>query len=189
MSGGGNGEGNNSRGKMTYEQYCFAYFGNKAFKGMTTRTGKYLGVDSSTISSITREQSYVWFLEKALKEPEEVKQKYIDDFIKVLEIEEKKPFVLQKTLNEECTLDILCFVSTYGRGAEKVCLDHFGLSKGFIYHFVSGAGRQEIKNKYKSMTQSEITKRGKKCYQDWDVGKKLKEEYCNLTEKYPQYNL
>lgn len=58
MTRGGGGYGHGSREKLNFEQFCFAYFGNKKYEGMTGRTGEYLGVDSACIASIRREASY-----------------------------------------------------------------------------------------------------------------------------------
>lgn len=189
MSGGGKGEGNNSRGKLSYEEYCFIYLGNKEFPGMTTRTAKFLKIDSSAVSSIVRERSYIWYLDRLKNEPEEKKQSIIKDFEEKLQIKEIKPWTIQKTLDEDTTLKILCFVSTYGRGAEKVCLDKFNLSKGFVFHFVTGNGRKNIKDNYKQLSEEQICQIGKQSYIEWGITKKLKEKYKNLRDKYPKYPL
>lgn len=57
--GGTEGYGNNSRGKITFEQYAFIYLGNKKYASMANRTGKFLGIDSSIISAIVRERKAI----------------------------------------------------------------------------------------------------------------------------------
>ena len=47
---------------------------------MTNRTGKYLGVDSSCISAIAREQSYDNFRQRANRLSKEEKEKIVKDF-------------------------------------------------------------------------------------------------------------
>ena len=74
------GTGGNTRSKLDFEQFCFAYFGNIKYAGMTNRTAQYLGVDSSCISAIVRQKSYDAFREQAISLPQEQQEKYIQDF-------------------------------------------------------------------------------------------------------------
>lgn len=182
--GGKEGEGNNSRGKLTFEQYAYIFLGNTKYKGLTTRTAKVLGIDSSTVSAIKNLKSYVWFQDDLDLLTNKEKQEIIKRFEKDMDIENNPPWTIQKTLDEETTFQILCFVSTYGRGAERFCLDKFNLSKGFVFHFIVGKTRENIKQKYKSLTQEEIEEVGQQCWENW--GKpKLKKEYKNLKDRYP----
>lgn len=59
------GDGGNTRGKISFEDYCFIYIGCQ-WKGMTNKIASYMKIDSSTVSSILREKSYLWYKEKAL---------------------------------------------------------------------------------------------------------------------------
>lgn len=61
------GTGGDFRSRLSFDQFCFAYFGNLKYDGMTVRTGKYLGVDSSCISSIRAKKNRMMFLEKEQK--------------------------------------------------------------------------------------------------------------------------
>ena len=49
----------------------------------------------------------------------------------------------------------MCVVSTYGRGIETTILKHFGLSKGFIFHLMTGKGRLDVKKEYSLLTQEQ----------------------------------
>lgn len=182
--GGKSGEGNNSRGKVTFEQYCYIYIGNKKHKGLMNKTAKKIGIDSSTVSHIVSEDSYQWYLERLLELSEEQKQEYLLKFEKDFDVINNPPTVWKKTLNNEDILKIICFVSTFGRGAEKQCLDYFGLSKGFVYHFAIGKN-YELKDKYKSMTQEEIEKIGLDFANEAELGSGLKRKYTNLKDRYP----
>ena len=71
------GTGGNTRGKLTFEQFCFAYFGNKKHEGAMNRTGKYLGVDSSCISALVRGNSYDAYREKAELLSDAEKEEYV----------------------------------------------------------------------------------------------------------------
>ena len=182
------GDGGDTRSKLNFEQFCFAYFGNKKYDGMTNRTGKYLGVDSSCIASIKNEKSYDLFRQQAKELSIEEQNNYIERFEKELDIINNPPWVKRKTLDEQTTYEILCVVSTYGRGIEKTILNHFDLTKGFVYHLMIGNGRQNIKNKYKNTSKEERQKIGREKFNEWQLQSyskiKIKEEYKDLFLHY-----
>lgn len=182
------GTGGDFRSRLSFDQFCFAYFGNLKYDGMTVRTGKYLGVDSSCISSIRAKKSYDVFRERAEKLTENEKKQYLESFENELDIKNNKPWIKGKTPDDELTFLIMCVASTYGRGIEQVILKKIGLSKGFIYHLMTGTGRQNIKERYKTTSKEEVQRIGKKCFEDWELQSlsknKIKEKYTNLIEKY-----
>lgn len=182
------GTGGDTKSKLNFEQFCFAYFGNNKYAGMTSRTGRYLNVDSSCISALTKGKSYDKFREQALKLPQEEKEEYILKFEKELNLKEKVPWVKQETLNNDETLKIMCVCSTYGRGIEAAILKHFKLSKGFIFHLMTGNGRLEVKQLYSNLTQEERQIIGKEYFQKWNLQSysknKIKEQYTDLNLKY-----
>lgn len=182
------GTGGAIRNKLNFEQFCFAYFGNIKYKGMTNRTGKYLNVDSACIASIARQESYDSYRERAELLSDEEKKKFLIAFEKEMDIENNKPWIKQQTQDKDNTLKIMCVASTYGRGIESVILKHFSLSKGFIFHLMTGKGRQEIKDEYAKMTQEEVQQIGEKYFQEWNLQQyskiKIKKQYTNLLEKY-----
>lgn len=126
-------------------------------------------------------------MEKVKSLSDEQKEKFIKDFEEKLEIREKEPWKKLVHLNEEDTIKVLCFCSTFGRGSERFCIRYFGISKGFLYHFVSGKGRIEIKERYKSLSKEQIISIGEKCWEDWGRPA-LKKEYKNLRERYPNFS-
>ena len=182
------GDGGNTRSKLNFEQFCFAYFGNKKYDGMTNRTGKYLGVDSSCIASIKNEKSYDLFRQQAKELSIEEQNNYIERFEKELDIINNPPWVKRKTLDKQTTYEILCVVSTYGRGIERTILNHFDLTKGFVYHLMIGNGRQSIKNKYKNTSKEERQKIGREKFNEWQLQSyskiRIKEEYKDLFLHY-----
>lgn len=182
------GTGGDTRSKLSFEDFCFAYFGNKKYDGMTNKTAKYLNCDSSTISAIRREEAYDSFREKALNLSEEEKEKYLDNFVKTFDLKNTKPWTKQATLDDITTLNIMCVVSSYGRGIESTILKHFNLSKGFIFHLMTGNGRKEVKEQYRLLSKEEIQKIGKFYFNEWNLQSyskiKIKEAYLNLFEKY-----
>lgn len=182
------GTGGDTRSKLNFNQFCFAYFGNKKYDGMTNRTAKYLNTDSSTISAIKNEKAYDAFREKALQLSEVEQKLYLETFEKELDIENNKPWVKQKTLDDQTAFEILCVVSTYGRGIESAVLRKFNLTKGFVFHLMTGNGRQEVKLRYKNTPGEERKEFGEKKFKDWNLQSyskiKLKKDYKDLILHY-----
>ena len=52
------GDGGNTRGKWSYEDYCIIYLGCQ-WKGMTEKIGNMFNIDSSIVSAIFREKAYI----------------------------------------------------------------------------------------------------------------------------------
>lgn len=182
------GDGGDTRSKLNFDDYCFAYFGNKKYPGMTNRTAKILKVDSSSISAIVNEKSYLNFLDQAKKMTNEQKEKYILDFEDKTKVIQNPPWTVRKTLDDETTFNIMCVVSTYGRGIESAILKRFNLSKGFVFHLIKGNGRIEIKRKYLNLSKESIQDIGRKFFKEWDIQSfskvKIKEDYKNLFDHY-----
>lgn len=182
------GTGGDTKSKLSFEDFCFAYFGNKKYDGMTNRTGKYLNVDSACIAAIKREDSYDNFRQKAQQLPLEEQNRYLQLFEEKLEISKNKPWIKQKTQDNENTFLIMCVVSTYGRGIESAILKHFSLSKGFVFHLMTGNGRKEVKEKYKNTSKENRIRIGKQYFEEWNLQQysrnKIKEEYKDLFLHY-----
>lgn len=182
------GTGGDTRSKLTFDQFCFAYFGNKKYKGMTNRTGEFLGVDSSCISAIVRDKSYDTFREQALQLAPEIKDTFIEDFEQKMDIKNNPPKAKRNSPNDEDTLKIMCVASSYGRGIGQAILKHFNLTKGFIFHLMTGNGRTEIKEKYKNLSEQKILEIGEFYFKEWELQKysktKIKKKYTNLITKY-----
>jgi hypothetical protein len=58
------GQGGILKRKLTYEQFCFIYYGCQ-WQGMTEKVAKYLSIDSSTVSAILREKAHADYLLKS----------------------------------------------------------------------------------------------------------------------------
>ena len=182
------GTGGDTKSKLNFDQFCFAYFGNTKYQGMTNRTGKYLGVDSACIASIARKESYDAFREKADDLEPDQKSHYLKLFEEKMDLENNPPWIVKKTLDDETTYRILCVASTYGRGIESTILKNFELSKGFIFHLMTGNGRTNIKEKYYNTPKEERIEIGRKYFELWDLQSyskvKIKEEYRDLAVHY-----
>lgn len=155
------GTGGDCRSKLTFEQYAFAYSGNTKYSGMSNRTANYLGVDSHCISSLAKGESYDVFRERYEKLSEEEKSQYLKEFENIMDIENNPPWVQRKTPEDELALNILCVVSTYKRGIESAVLKCFNLSKGFVFHLITGNGRENIKKEYYNMSVEERQNKGR----------------------------
>lgn len=185
------GTGGNTRFNriLNFEKFCFAYFGNKKYEGMCNKTGRLLGVDSSTISALKREISYDDYRLLALQLPEDKKQKYLNDFEKAFDINsDNRPKAIKKKISDELMIDILCMVSTYSRGIEKAILNRFNLSKGLVFHTIKYGEYPKAQEKFKILNIEEIKSRGITSFQKYNIQEyssyKLKIQYKDLYDKY-----
>lgn len=155
---------------------------------MTNRTAKFLNVDSSCISAIRSEKSYDTFRQQAMLLSEEEKEKYILLFESIFDLSKNPPWTKQKTLDNQTTYEIMCVASTYGRGIETVILKHFNLKKGFLFHLMTGKGRENVKEKYKNTGKEEREKIGEEKFLEWNLQsyskQKIKKEYRDLFIHY-----
>lgn len=167
------GDGGNTRGNLTFEQFCFVYFGNKKYNWLCSRTGRYLNIDSSIVSSIAREKSYRWFLEKALLLSENEKQQYILKFEEELNVKENPPKPIKQKLTQTQINQFLSVVSVYGRGAEAAMTRYLGISKGLKNHLVNGSYPNEVTN-FKKLSLAEIEQIATTLFDEENL-----QQYCN----------
>lgn len=166
------GDGGNTRGKLTFEQYCFIYFGNKKYKGLLNRTAKYLKIDSSTASAIVREKSYNFYHDKAISLSPEEKEEYIKFFEQALKIKECPPTQNKQKLTQEQFNQFFSVVSVYGRGAEACVTRYFNISKGLKNHVVHGEYQQEKEN-FLLLSKEEIENIAVKLFEEENL-----QQYC-----------
>lgn len=138
------GDGGNTRGTLTFEQFCFAYFGNQKYKWLLNRTGKYLGVDGSIISSLVRNKSYDWYRERAMLLSQQEQLDYIHQFEEALHVFTNPGKVKRDKLTQEQIIQFLSIVSVYGRGAEAAMTRYLNISKGLKNHLIRGEYRNEV---------------------------------------------
>ena len=177
MTRGGGGYGYGGREKLNFEQFCFAYFGNKKYDGMTNRTGKYLGVDSACIASIRREDAYDYYRALANELSEEEKNKYIHEFEKVMDIKNKPPKTKRGNMTQEQLNIFLSVLSVYGRGAEAAVTRYLGISKGLKNHIVKGEYAKEYQI-FKSLPLNKIEQIAVTCFEENNL-----QQYCTQTIK------
>lgn len=170
------GTGGNTRFKriITFEQFCFIYAGNSKYDGMTGKTAKFIGCDSSTISAIKREISYDDYRELYNNLSLEEKNKYLSEFVKQFNLDKIKPPKQEKRLTDEQVVDFLCLISCYGKGAEVAFLRAVNHAKGLGYQIKTNKRYFiESKKQYNSLTEEEILKRAKQVYEDYEIQKHL----------------
>lgn len=174
---GGGGYGYGGREKLNFEQFCFAYFGNKKYDGMTNRTGQYLDVDSACIAAIRREEAYDYYRARALELPQEIQQQYIQDFEEKMNIKNNPPFTKSKNLTQDQLNIFLSIVSVYGRGAEAAVTRYLGISKGLKNHIVKGEYATEYA-KFKALPVEEIERIATSCFEENNL-----QQYCTQKIK------
>lgn len=174
--------------KLNFDQYCFAYFGNKEYQGMTNQTSKFLNCDSSTISALVREISYDEYRRMAQDLPQDKKEEYLQEFIQQFDLENKTPWVKAERLDDDTVLKIMCIVSCYGRGIEACILRSFDRKKGFIYHLMTDNSYKLAKINYKKLTENEIQTIGEEYFERWNLNSyskvKIKKQFQNLMSRY-----
>lgn len=185
---GGTGGNTRTNLKLNFDQYCFAYFGNKEYQGMTNQTSKFLNCDSSTISALVREISYDEYRRMAQDLPQDKKEEYLQKFIQQFDLENKTPWVKAEKLDDDTVLKIMCVVSCYGRGIEACILRSFDRKKGFIYHLMTDNSYKLAKINYKNLTEDEIQTIGEEYFKKWNLDSyskvKIKKQFQNLILRY-----
>ena len=171
------GDGGNTRGKLTFEDFCFIYFGNLKYDGLTFRTAKIKNIDSSTVSSIKRGQAYLWYKNRADLLSEEEKQKWIIKFEQELNLFKNPPKQKPKNLTNDQVVDFLCVVSTYGRGAEAAMTRFLKRSKGLKHHIVKGEYK-EAKEKFLKLSDKEIEEKATIIFNENNL-----QQFCTQTIK------
>ena len=171
------GDGGNTRGSLTFEEFCFAYFGNKKHKWLLNRTGKYLGKDGSIIAALVRGESYSWYRERALLLSEEERQEYIRKFEEALDVLNNPGKELKEKLTQEQIIQFLSVVSVYGRGAEAAITRYLKISKGLKNHLVKGEYAKEVKV-FKRLTDEEITSIATEMFEKENL-----QQYCKQNIK------
>ena len=185
---GGTGGNTRTNLKLNFDQYCFAYFGNKEYQGMTNQTSKFLNCDSSTISALVREISYDEYRRMAQDLPQDKKEEYLQKFTQQFDLENKTPWVKAEKLDDDTVLKIMCVVSCYGRGIEACILRSFDRKKGFIYHLMTDNSYKLAKINYKNLTEDEIQTIGEEYFKKWNLDSyskvKIKKQFQNLILRY-----
>lgn len=166
------GMGGNARlkRKITFEQFCFIYAGNSKYAGMTGKTAKFIGCDSSVISAIKRDASYDDYRELYNNLSLDEKNKYLSDFIKEFNLDKMKPPKQEKRLSDEQVVDFLCLISCYGKGAEIAFLRAVNHAKGLGHELKTNKNYfVESKKQYNSLDEKEILKRAERVYEEYKI--------------------
>lgn len=168
------GDGGNTRGKLSFEDYCFIYIGCQ-WKKMTDKISKYLNIDSSTVSAILREKAYLWYKEEALQLSELEKQLIICNFRTVFGIPEDRPFDEERvsnSLSEDDYFYCLCIASCYGRGIETALANYFNKHKSFLSNGMKSKTKGKAYNalqRFQKLTKEEIQQIGQDKFQEWNI--------------------
>lgn len=165
------GDGGNTRGKLSFEQYCLVYLGCQ-WRGYTPKIGEYLNVDSSTISAILRDKAYLWFKEDALKLSNEEKNKYIEKFKKICNISrEPDKDRISTHLTEDEYFWCLCLSASYSRGIDAAMAKFFGKHKSFLKNGLkSKKGKVfNAKQRFDKLTEEQILEIAKQKFKEWNI--------------------
>lgn len=177
------GQGGPIRRKLSYEDFCFIYYGCQ-WKGMTTKIGEYLGIDSSTVSSILREKAHLDYLEKSKELSKEEISLIKERFRKVFSIPNDKTEDTERVpshVSQEEYFYCFCISSCYGRGILQALANFFDKHKSFLFNGLK-CGKDGIIHKayedFLSLTDEEVKRIGKEKFQEWELDK-----YSNILIK------
>lgn len=168
------GDGGNTRGKLSFDDYCFIYLGCQ-WISMSDKIAKFLNIDSSTISHILRDKSYLWFKQQALDLSQQEKDNYVERFRKAFGIPKDKPFDkerIRKSLSEDDYFYCLCIASTYGRGIETALGRFYNKHKSFLSNGVKGkikGNAYRALQRFQKLTREEVEKIGQEKFEEWKI--------------------
>lgn len=169
------GDGGNTLGNLSFENYCLIYIGCR-WKGMTEKIAKVLNIDSSTVSAILREKTYLWYKEKADRLTKEEKKEIQDKFDTIFNTKGK---IADKNripthLTEDDYFYCLCIASSYSRGIETALSKFFDKHKSFLANGIKGktSGKAySALQRYKMLSKEEIVQIGKQKFEEWEIQK------------------
>lgn len=170
------GDSGNTRGKISFEDYCFIYIGCQ-WKRMTNKIALYMNIDSSTVSAILREKSYLWYKQSALELPEHEKEYIINLFRHTFGIPEDKPFDKERitnSLSEDDYFYSLCIASAYGRGIETALAKFFGKHKSYLSNGIKNKTTGKAffgYQRFLNLDPDEARKIGEYKFKEWDIQK------------------
>lgn len=168
------GDGGNTRGKLSFDDYCFIYLGCQ-WISMSDKIAKFLNIDSSTVSHILRDKSYLWFKQQALDLSQQEKDNYVERFRKAFGIPKDKPFDkerIRKSLSEDDYFYCLCIASTYGRGIETALGRFYNKHKSFLSNGVKGkikGNAYRALQRFQKLTREEVEKIGQEKFEEWKI--------------------
>ena len=168
------GDGGNTRGTLSFENYCIIYLGCQ-WKGMTEKISKMFKIDSSTVSSILREKAYLNYKTMADNLSEENKEYYKQLFKEKFGISKDKVPDENRVpthLTEDEYFYCLCIASTYGRGIEVALSKYFNKHKSFLSNGMKGKTKGKAYlalQRFKMLSQEEIQEIGKMKFEEWHI--------------------
>lgn len=174
------GDGGNTRGHLSFEDYCFIYIGCQWCR-MTDKISKFLNIDSSTVASILREKAYLWYKPQADNLAQSEKERVIELFRQTFGIPENKPYDnprISNSLSEEEYFYCLCISSTYGRGIDAALGNFFGKHKSFLTNGMKNKTKghaYEALQRFRNTPKEETDKIGQDKFLEWDLQKYSKQ--------------
>ena len=181
------GQGGIINRKITYEKFCFIYYGCQ-WQGLTEKVGKYLNIDSSTVSSILREKAHLDFLEKSKKElSQDEIERIKQQFREALNIPVNKLPDASRVpahISEEEYFYSFCIAASYGRGIEAALARYFNKDKTFLSNGLKSAKVQgKVKRAYDrflELNDDDVMRIGVEKFNEWRIQSftkyKLKQE-------------
>lgn len=165
------GEGS-ARKNFSFEDYCFIRAGNLIFEAMCNKTSKYFKVDTTVITDIIHDKTYLDYKEKYEKLSNEEINNYIKSFISIFNIDTNNPpkILNKKKVKDEILRDCLCIMNFYEK-VGKSLEEKFSYSKGTMSALKRGIRYPEAWKLFNQLTEEEQKQIAIQKYNEWEIEK------------------
>ncbi len=163
-----------TRSSITYEQYCFIYYGCY-WQGMTEKIARFLDIDSSTVSGILRGKSFQNYLKESENLTKEQIQEIEMNFRKAFNIPMDKPWDENRVpihISQEEYFYCFCVAASYGRGIESALSKYFEKHKSFLSNAIKGKTHGKAFDAYQTflkLSEEEVLRIGKNKFEEWEL--------------------
>ncbi len=162
------------RKNFTFDQYCIIRAGNEKFEAMIVKTANYFNVDKTVISDIIKIRTYQDFSDQYEILNQDSKDKYINTFIEIFNIDVNNPPKLRNKLKVDYLVlaYCLCVLNKY-EDIGKSLEEKLQYAKGTISRLKLKKGYLQAWQIFDKWTDEEKDSFAEKYYEEWN----LKEVY------------
>lgn len=175
------------RKNFSFDDYCLIRTGNLAFEGMCNKTSKYFNVDTTVITDIINNKTYLDYLEQYNNLSKQELESFKDFFIRIFDIDiNNPPRILNKQKVDYLILrDCLCIMKKYDN-VGKSLEEHFGYARGTMSSLLRGVKYKKAWELYEKLSAEEKEQIANSKYVEWDIEKvflerQLKQGGCSQS--------
>lgn len=162
------------RKNFSFDDYCLIRSGNLTFEGMCNKTSKHFGVDTTVITDIVNNKTYLDYLEQYNNLSEQELNQFKEAFIRIFDIDiNNPPRILNKQkVSYEVLRDSLCVMKKYNN-LGKTLEEYFGYSKGTMSALLRKTKYKKAWELYESLSEEERDKIAEEKYREWKIEEKF----------------